>query len=75
MQPVYVQTMMRRKNPSEGGTWQNGDNAWRSALPSPDNSFFFNLMRIFLFSGSVVEIINLGFSRKKHLDRVDYTAV
>lgn len=64
-----------RKNPSEGGSWQRGDNVWRRALPPPDNFFFLNLMSIFLYTGAVVEIINLGLSRKKHLGRADYMDV
>lgn len=55
---------MRRKNPSEGGSWQREDKVWESALLSPDNFYFLNLMSIFLYSGAVVEIINLGSSRK-----------
>lgn len=49
--PVYAQTQMQRKNPSEGDIWQRGDNVWRSALYSTDNFFLnLNLMSVFLYT-------------------------
>lgn len=49
--PVYAQTQMQRKTPSEGDIWQRGDNVWRSALYSTDNFFLnLNLMSVFLYT-------------------------